>query len=615
MRSGGPSGPLRVQSFWLSPAGPECSGRAFAALAVAAVQAPRLHLLPRVASRPGRPGRLRGSGQFPGLRYQPGSDSHDRAGHRRARQRHVVPRPVEVRLREARNPDQRKPAGDPRGHPRGRPARRAAGRPPGSPPHRRRHLPRPGRGRPARHPGRLRDIGLEKSAFLHASDLLEPEEDEEPTGEEGDEAFEEAEPRTPSAPRPTPATSGPRGRAAADGEGNGRQRAAPARSALPPAAARHLRHAQEGADPPRPGHQGAHLHQGLPGHRPDLPARAASWSTCRTPPRWGSAARSRARNCAPSCARWWPACSAEGCRRHDRPHRRRGRDRGAFQARGGVAAQHLAEDQPQEDLRPGAGAGPAGDLAHPRHHPRPLQRQGRRAARRLEGALQRDRAVPEAGGPGAAWSGSTSTTRPMPLFDKFDIENEIRDLFKARCDLPTGGYIIIQPTEALVSIDVNTGRYTGKKDPEKTILKTNLEAAREIARQIRLRDIGGIIVCDFIDMETQAEPRAGAAGAAHPPRPRPGPHQGACGLRAGPGRDDPAAGAAVALALDDHRMPRLQRHRPGVHARSGGAAAGAVAQAGGPGAAGAAARRPAAPRGGAVPAGGGAASSSTRWGR
>ncbi|MEP6573691.1 MAG: Rne/Rng family ribonuclease [Gemmatimonadota bacterium] len=91
-----------------------------------------------------------------------------------------------------------------------------------------------------------------------------------------------------------------------------------------------------------------------------------------------------------------------------------------------------------------------------------------------------------------------------PLFDKFDIESEIKDLFKARCDLPTGGSIIIQPTEALVSIDVNTGRYTGKKDPEKTILRTNIEAAREIARQIRLRDIGGIIVCDFIDMETRS---------------------------------------------------------------------------------------------------------------
>ena len=93
---------------------------------------------------------------------------------------------------------------------------------------------------------------------------------------------------------------------------------------------------------------------------------------------------------------------------------------------------------------------------------------------------------------------------PTPLFDKFDIESEIRDLFKARVELPTGGSLIIQPTEALVSIDVNTGRYTGKKDPEKTILRTNLEAAREIARQIRLRDIGGIIVCDFIDMETRS---------------------------------------------------------------------------------------------------------------
>ncbi|NIM51525.1 MAG: Rne/Rng family ribonuclease [Gemmatimonadales bacterium] len=94
--------------------------------------------------------------------------------------------------------------------------------------------------------------------------------------------------------------------------------------------------------------------------------------------------------------------------------------------------------------------------------------------------------------------------QPTPLFDKFDIETEIRELFDRRVDLPTGGYLVIEPTEALVSIDVNTGRYTGKKDPETTILRTNLEAAREIARQIRLRDLGGIIVIDFIDMDSQA---------------------------------------------------------------------------------------------------------------
>src|SRR5512135_3083011 len=92
---------------------------------------------------------------------------------------------------------------------------------------------------------------------------------------------------------------------------------------------------------------------------------------------------------------------------------------------------------------------------------------------------------------------------PLPLFDKFGIEDAIRESFQRRVDLPSGGYIIIEPTGALVSIDVNTGRYTGKKDPEKTILKTNVEAAREIARQLRLRDTGGIIVCDFIDMETR----------------------------------------------------------------------------------------------------------------
>ena len=90
-----------------------------------------------------------------------------------------------------------------------------------------------------------------------------------------------------------------------------------------------------------------------------------------------------------------------------------------------------------------------------------------------------------------------------PLFDRHEIETEIRDLFKRRCDLPSGGYLIIEPTEALVSIDVNSGRFVGKKDPEKTILKVNVEAAREVARQLRLRDVGGVIVCDFIDMESK----------------------------------------------------------------------------------------------------------------
>jgi ribonuclease G len=84
------------------------------------------------------------------------------------------------------------------------------------------------------------------------------------------------------------------------------------------------------------------------------------------------------------------------------------------------------------------------------------------------------------------------------------IEPEIELAMQREVRLSSGGSIVIEPTEALVSIDVNTGRYTGRKDPEATILRTNLEAAREIARQLRLRDIGGIIVCDFIDMELPA---------------------------------------------------------------------------------------------------------------
>ncbi len=98
----------------------------------------------------------------------------------------------------------------------------------------------------------------------------------------------------------------------------------------------------------------------------------------------------------------------------------------------------------------------------------------------------------------------TLYSKAQPLFDAMDIETEIRDLFKRRVELPTGGHVIVEPTEALVSIDVNTGRYTGKKDPESTILRTNLEAAREIGRQLRLRDVGGIIVIDFIDMDERA---------------------------------------------------------------------------------------------------------------
>jgi ribonuclease G len=87
-----------------------------------------------------------------------------------------------------------------------------------------------------------------------------------------------------------------------------------------------------------------------------------------------------------------------------------------------------------------------------------------------------------------------------PLFDKFDIETDLEKLLKRKVWLRNGGYILIDRTEALVAIDVNTGRNVGKHNLEETIFQTNMEAAGEICRQLRLRDIGGLIVIDFIDM-------------------------------------------------------------------------------------------------------------------
>ena len=90
------------------------------------------------------------------------------------------------------------------------------------------------------------------------------------------------------------------------------------------------------------------------------------------------------------------------------------------------------------------------------------------------------------------------------MFDRYNIEAEIEKSLERKVWLKKGGYLIFDHTEALVAVDVNTGRFVGKKDQEETILETNMLAAREVPRQLRLRDIGGIIVIDFIDMESEA---------------------------------------------------------------------------------------------------------------
>ncbi len=95
----------------------------------------------------------------------------------------------------------------------------------------------------------------------------------------------------------------------------------------------------------------------------------------------------------------------------------------------------------------------------------------------------------------------------LPLFHKFGVENQIADIGEPTVNLKSGGYLVINPTEALVSIDVNSGRATKERHIEDTALKTNIEAADELARQLRLRDLGGLVVVDFIDMEDRRNNR------------------------------------------------------------------------------------------------------------
>jgi ribonuclease G len=99
-------------------------------------------------------------------------------------------------------------------------------------------------------------------------------------------------------------------------------------------------------------------------------------------------------------------------------------------------------------------------------------------------------------------------TDAQPIFDRFNISRQLENAFSRQVHLKSGGYIVVDETEALVAIDVNTGRHKGGKDQESAILKVNLEAADEISRQLRLRNMGGLIVLDFIDMRSRRDQQA-----------------------------------------------------------------------------------------------------------
>jgi len=96
----------------------------------------------------------------------------------------------------------------------------------------------------------------------------------------------------------------------------------------------------------------------------------------------------------------------------------------------------------------------------------------------------------------------TMYTDELALFERYHVEDQLRKALDRRVWLPSGGHLVIDRTEALTVVDVNTGRFVGSTNLEETVLQNNLESAEEIARQLRLRDIGGIIVIDFIDMES-----------------------------------------------------------------------------------------------------------------
>jgi ribonuclease G len=94
-----------------------------------------------------------------------------------------------------------------------------------------------------------------------------------------------------------------------------------------------------------------------------------------------------------------------------------------------------------------------------------------------------------------------------PIFDLYGVEDEIQRALERKVPLKSGGYLVVDPAEAMTTIDVNTGAFVGHRNLEETIFKTNLEAATAIARQLRLRNIGGIIIIDFIDMEDEEHQR------------------------------------------------------------------------------------------------------------
>ena len=157
-----------------------------------------------------------------------------------------------------------------------------------------------------------------------------------------------------------------------------------------------------------------------------------------------------------------------------------------------------------------------------------------------------------------------------PLFHKYKLDEEIARSTSARCRCRQGGSIVIDQTEALVAIDVNSGNFRADDNAEETAYQMNLLAAQEIARQLRLRDLGGVIVNDFIDMRKERHRRGVERALRDAVQARPGPHEDSADQPVRPDRDDPAADPPEPEAERLQGLPRLHRHRRGEDRREHG---------------------------------------------
>ena len=154
-------------------------------------------------------------------------------------------------------------------------------------------------------------------------------------------------------------------------------------------------------------------------------------------------------------------------------------------------------------------------------------------------------------------------TGESPIFDLYDVENEIQRALERKVELKSGGYLIIDQTEAMTTVDINTGAFVGHRNLEETIFNTNVEATAAIARHLRLRNLGGIIIIDFIDMQSEDHRRRVLHSLELALAKRQGQDQRQRFLPARAGGDDPQAHPGEPGARALRRVPRVQGARPG----------------------------------------------------